>query len=76
MSRYSPRAGLYAEQPAEEIDLLQHEAVLGSTTGKVNAGSAPVIDTGLHEFGWSRDMALEFYVAHVPMLPGFDSFRR
>jgi uncharacterized protein (DUF885 family) len=26
-----------------------------------------VIDTGLHAFGWSRQQAVDFYVAHVPM---------
>jgi len=30
-----------------------------------------VVDTGIHAFGWSREQALEFIVAHVPMPPEF-----
>ena len=30
-----------------------------------------VVDTGIHAFGWSREQALEFFVAHVPMPPEF-----
>jgi uncharacterized protein (DUF885 family) len=30
-----------------------------------------VIDTGLHALGWSRQKAVDFYVAHVPMPVAF-----
>ncbi len=65
---FSEGWGLYAEQLAEEIDLYSStEAVLGSTTAALMRAARLVIDTGLHAFGWSRDTAQEFYVAHVPL---------
>jgi uncharacterized protein (DUF885 family) len=30
-----------------------------------------VLDTGIHAQRWSRQQALDFYVAHVPMPPSF-----
>jgi uncharacterized protein (DUF885 family) len=65
---FSEGWGLYAEQLAEEIGLYSStQAVLGSTTAALMRAARLVIDTGLHGFGWSRDTALEFFVAHVPM---------
>ncbi|HXW79467.1 MAG TPA: DUF885 domain-containing protein, partial [Acidimicrobiales bacterium] len=69
---FSEGWGLYAEQLAEEIGLYSGtEAVLGSTTAALMRAARLVIDTGLHAFGWSRDQAVEFFVAHVPMPPQF-----
>ena len=65
---FSEGWGLYAEQLGEEIGLYSNtQAVLGSTTAALMRAARLVIDTGLHAFGWSRDAAVDFYIAHVPM---------
>jgi uncharacterized protein (DUF885 family) len=65
---FSEGWGLYAEQLAEEMGLYSgNEQLLGATTASLMRGARLVIDTGLHAFGWSREQALDFYVAHVPM---------
>jgi uncharacterized protein (DUF885 family) len=65
---FSEGWGLYAEQLAEEIGLYSGtEGTLGALSASLMRAARLVIDTGLHAFGWSRQKAVDFYVAHVPM---------
>ena len=65
---FSEGWGLYAEQLAEEIGLYADErGLLGSISTSLMRAARLVVDTGLHFYGWSREQALEFAVAHVPM---------
>lgn len=69
---FSEGWGLYAEQLAEEMGLYSGtESLLGSTTAGLLRAARLVVDTGLHARGWSRQEALGFLVAHVPMPPRF-----
>ena len=65
---FSEGWGLYAEQLAEEAGLYADErGLLGSVSTSLMRAARLVVDTGIHAFGWSRERALEFVVAHVPM---------
>jgi len=69
---FSEGWGLYAEQLAEEMALYSGtEALLGALMAALLRAARLVIDTGLHAFGWGRDEAVNFFVAHVPMAPQF-----
>lgn len=69
---FSEGWGLYAEQLAEEIGLYSGpEALLGAVAASLFRAARLVVDTGLHAFGWSRRQAVEYMVAHVPMLESF-----
>jgi uncharacterized protein (DUF885 family) len=59
---------LYAEQLAEEMDLYSDtESLLGQLAQSLMRAARLVVDTGLHALGWSRQRAVDFIVAHVPM---------
>ena len=65
---FSEGWGLYAEQLAEETGLYSDErGLLGSISTSLMRAARLVVDTGIHHLGWSREQALEFIVAHVPM---------
>jgi uncharacterized protein (DUF885 family) len=65
---FSEGWGLYAEQLAEEAGLYADErGLLGAVSASLMRAARLVVDTGIHSFGWSREQALEFLVAHVPM---------
>ena len=65
---FSEGWGLYAEQLAEETGLYADErGLLGAASAALMRAVRLVVDTGLHAFGWSRERALEYAVAHVPM---------
>jgi len=65
---FSEGWGLYAEQLAEETGLYADDrGLLGSISTSLMRAARLVVDTGLHAFGWSREQALEFMAAHVPM---------
>jgi uncharacterized protein (DUF885 family) len=65
---FSEGWGLYAEQLAEETGLYANErGLLGSISTSLMRAARLVVDTGMHFYGWSREQALEFAVAHVPM---------
>ena len=64
--------GLYAEQLAGEMGLYSDtRSALGAISASLMRAARLVVDTGLHAFGWSRERAVEFFVAHVPMAPEF-----
>jgi uncharacterized protein (DUF885 family) len=64
---FSEGWGLYAEQLAEETGLYTDDrALLGAINAALMRAARLVVDTGIHAFGWSREQALEFLVAHVP----------
>jgi uncharacterized protein (DUF885 family) len=65
---FSEGWGLYAEQLAEETGLYADErGLLGSISTSLMRAARLVVDTGIHHLGWSREQALDFIVAHVPM---------
>jgi len=59
---------LYTEQLAEEmglyVDDLDRLGMLASDSWRA---CRLVVDTGLHAFGWSRQQAIDFMVAHAPV---------
>ncbi|MBO0820359.1 MAG: DUF885 domain-containing protein [Nocardiopsaceae bacterium] len=65
---FSEGWGLYSEQLAEEAGLYTDErGLLGAVSASLMRAVRLVVDTGLHALGWSRERALEYAVAHVPM---------
>ena len=65
---FSEGWGLYAEQLAEETGLYADDrGLLGSISTSLMRAARLVVDTGIHFYGWSREQALEYLVAHVPM---------
>ena len=65
---FSEGWGLYAEQLAEEAGLYADDrGLLGSISTSLMRAARLVVNTGIHAFGWSREQALEFMAAHVPM---------
>ena len=65
---FSEGWGLYAEQLAEEMGLYADDrGLLGSISSSLMRAARLVVDTGIHFYGWSREQAVEYMVAHVPM---------
>ena len=65
---FSEGWGLYAEQLGEECGLFADErGLLGAVSTSLMRAVRLVVDTGLHAFGWSREHALDYAVAHIPM---------
>jgi uncharacterized protein (DUF885 family) len=72
LSVFSEGWGLYAEQLAEEMGLYSGtKSLLGAVTAALMRAARLVVDTGLHAYGWSRQEALAFFTAHVPLPPAF-----
>jgi len=72
LSVFSEGWGLYAEQLAEETGLYADErGLLGMISTALMRAVRLVVDTGLHEFGWSRERAVAYAVDHVPLPPEF-----
>jgi uncharacterized protein (DUF885 family) len=72
LSAFAEGWALYAEQLAEETGLYSDtESVLGAVSTSLLRAARLVIDTGLHARGWSRQQALDYFVAHVPAPEGF-----
>jgi uncharacterized protein (DUF885 family) len=72
LSVYAEGWALYAEQLASEMGLYSGtESRIGALGTSLLRAARLVVDTGLHALGWSRQRALEFYVAHVPLPEAF-----
>jgi uncharacterized protein (DUF885 family) len=60
--------GLYTERLADEMGLYSDSvARLGMLTADAMRAARLVVDTGLHALGWSRDDAIAWMSANVPM---------
>jgi uncharacterized protein (DUF885 family) len=56
--------GLYAERLADEMGLYTSDVDrLGMWQGRAYRAARLVVDTGLHEFGWPRERAIDFMKA-------------
>jgi uncharacterized protein (DUF885 family) len=65
-SGYSEGWGLYAERLADEMGLYSSELDRMGMLGDQAARAARlVIDTGVHEFGWSRQQAVDYMTVHT-----------
>lgn len=59
---------LYTERLADEMGLYRNDLDrLGMLVGDSWRSSRLVVDTGLHAKGWSRQQAIDFVVANVPV---------
>jgi uncharacterized protein (DUF885 family) len=67
-SGFSEGWALYAERVADELGLYTGDADrLGMLSNRAWRAVRMVVDTGLHVFGWSRERALEFMLAHTAL---------
>ncbi len=59
---------LYTERLADEMGLYQTDVDrLGMLASDSWRACRLVVDTGLHAFGWSRQQAIDYLVAHAPV---------
>jgi len=59
---------LYAEQLADELGLYTSDADrLGMLSNRAWRAVRMVVDPGLHVFGWTRERAIEFLLAHTAL---------
>ena len=69
-SGYSEGWGLYSERLADEMGLYSSDLDRMGMLGDQAARAARlVIDTGIHEFGWSRQQGVDYMTAHTTWPP-------
>jgi uncharacterized protein (DUF885 family) len=72
LSVFAEGWALYAEQLAEEMGLYSDiQGLLGAVSASLLRAARLVVDTGIHALGWSRQQAVEFLLAHVPLPESF-----
>jgi uncharacterized protein (DUF885 family) len=60
--------GLYAESLGDELGVYKDaESKFASLADQLECAALLAVDTGIHALGWSRDRALDFLKAQVPM---------
>ena len=60
--------GLYAERLADEMGIYRDDVErIGMLAADSFRSCRLVLDTGLHELGWSRQQAIDFMLAHSPV---------
>ncbi len=69
-SGYSEGWGLYSERLADEMGLYSSDvARIGMLGDQAARAARLVIDTGIHELGWSRRQAVDYMTAHTTWAP-------
>ncbi len=69
-SGYSEGWGLYSERLADEMGLYSSDlARMGMLGDQAARAARLVIDTGIHELGWSRRQAVDYMTAHTTWAP-------
>jgi uncharacterized protein (DUF885 family) len=69
-SGFSEGWGLYSERLADEMGLYSSEIDRMGMLGDQAARAARlVIDSGIHEFGWSRQQAVDYMTTHTTWAP-------
>ena len=69
-SGYSEGWGLYTEQLSDEMGLYSSDLDrMGMLSDQAGRAARLVIDTGLHEFGWSRQQAIDYLAANTAWAP-------
>jgi uncharacterized protein (DUF885 family) len=68
INAYTEGWGLYTERLADEMGLYSDDlARLGMVVQDLLRAARLVVDTGLHEFGWSRQRALDYLLTHTTL---------
>jgi uncharacterized protein (DUF885 family) len=64
---YQEGWALYAEQLADEMGMNEHDPIgrIGYLHDAIFRGVRLVVDSGMHEFKWSREKAVKYYVDHI-----------
>jgi uncharacterized protein (DUF885 family) len=72
-SSYAEGWALYAEQLADEMGMYDDDPLsrIGYLHGQLFRAGRCVVDTGIHHLGWSREKAVEYFVALEGDAPGF-----
>jgi uncharacterized protein (DUF885 family) len=66
-SGFSEGWALYAEQLADEMKLFSNDLDRLGMLSSLNWRAARlVVDSGLHHFGWTRQQAIDYMLAHTP----------
>jgi uncharacterized protein (DUF885 family) len=64
--------GLYSEQLADELGVYADDPFgkIGYLSSYLFRATRLVVDTGLHDLGWSRQQAIDYMIAHSAESPG------
>lgn len=69
---YADGWALYSEQLADEMKLFSGDLDRLGMFSSLNFRAARlVVDTGLHAFGWTRQQAIDYMLAHTPSSPEY-----
>jgi uncharacterized protein (DUF885 family) len=69
-SGYAEGWGVYAEMLADEMKLFSSEVDrLGMLSSRAFRAVRLVVDTGMHVFGWQRQQAIDYMLAHTTETP-------
>jgi len=69
---YSEGWGLYSESLGEEMGFYKDPySKYGQLGAEMHRAARLVVDTGIHEFGWSRDQVIKYLMDNAGLVEGF-----